>query len=136
MRSAPTIVLATLLLAACGDTDVPERGGEPAPGEERSTHELEREVQPVELDTLPWFNEGRTVAFNGRDWIVVGEPIYDPIVEYVGEFDGTPLYAEVNVAPPYTQLFIPLDMDYWQLLEPATTSPQPATEDTGIARIR
>lgn len=134
MRTGIAIVMAAFTLMACGETDVAERGDELAPGQEQGSHELQREVQPVTLDTLRWFNEGRTVTFNDRDWIVAGEPIYDPAVEHVGEFEGTPLYTEVNVMPPYTQLFIPLDKDYWQLLEPVNPSPQPAPEE-GVGEI-
>lgn len=48
-------------------------------------------------------------------------PVIDPVVERVGQFEGTPLYADVNTAPPYDELFVPLANDYWQLLEEGPT---------------
>lgn len=39
-------------------------------------------------------------------------------VTHAGEFEGTPLYAEVGVAAPFSKLFIPLEDDYWQMLTP------------------
>lgn len=136
MRSITMIVAAALVLSGCGDTDVPNRGGELAPGEEIEDRGLERDVEPVEMDTLRWFRDGRTVEFNGRTWIIAGEPVWDPAVEHVGEFEGTPLYAEVAVTPPYRGLYIPLGDDYWQRLEPSSAPPAPTPEDTGVAEIR
>lgn len=120
MRSMAMIVLAALLTVGCEETD--------APGAENG-------VEPVDMDTVAWLNEGRTVEFNDRSWILTGEPVYDPTVEHVGEFEGTPLYANLGVTPPYSALYIPLDMDYWQRLEPVGASPMPET-DTGVSEIR
>lgn len=128
MRHTMMLVMTGLAVVACGDTDVANRGGELAPGEEIEDMGLERDVEAVGLDTIPWFTEGRTVEFNNRTWILAGEPVYDPAVEYAGEFEGTPLYAEVGVASP-GELFIPVGDDYWQMLE-ATTAPPASAADT------
>jgi hypothetical protein len=130
------MLLITLVLAGCGDTDVANRGGELEPGQEIEDMGMERDVEAVDLDTVAWFNEGRTVEFNDRTWIVAGEPIFDPDVTYVGEFEGTPLYAEVGVSSPYNGLYIPLENDYWQFLEEGGV-PAPDTADTtGTAGTR
>lgn len=108
MQRAAILVLAGLALVACGETDVDGA---------REALDTVPEVQPVDLDTVSWFVEGRPVEFEGRTWIVAGEPVIDPVVERVGEFEGTPLYAEVNTMQPHNELFVPLEHDYWQLLE-------------------
>ncbi|MGK7312521.1 MAG: hypothetical protein ACN0LA_09825 [Candidatus Longimicrobiales bacterium M2_2A_002] len=109
MKRTAILMLVTLVAAACGDTDVD--GGAEAMADTTPT------VEPVDLDTIAWFTEGRDVVFNDRTWIVAGEPVIGPVVERVGEFEGTPLYAETNTAPPYNALYVPLENDYWQLLE-------------------
>ena len=109
------ILIVAGLVAACGDTDVD--GGREAMMDTTIT------VEPVQVDTLDWFVEGRTVEFDDRTWIIAGEPTIDPVVERVGEFEGTPLFAEVNTNPPYNELFIPLEDDYWQLLEEGPPPP-------------
>jgi hypothetical protein len=109
-------LLATLAGVSCERTDVPERGEELAPGEELGGG-ANRGVEPVDIQAQRWFREGRTLEFGDRRWVAVNEPIFDPAVAYVGEFEGTPLYAEVNMSPPYSKLFIPLENDYWQVLE-------------------
>lgn len=117
MKRAAVLIVMSLVPLACGDTDV-DGGGD-------AMIDTVPEVEPVELDTVAWFQEGRTVEFDGRTWILAGEPVIDPVVERVGEFEGTPLYAEVNVSPPYNELFVPLENDYWQMLE---EGPTPATD--------
>lgn len=120
---ASTLKVLTLLFplvavaGACEDTDVPAAEREAAPGQE-----IDRtgEVAPVDLQAQAWFRDSGTVDFNGRTWLITGEPIYDPAVERVGEYQGTPLYAEVGTARPYTRLFIPLENDLWQMLSPAS----------------
>lgn len=116
------ILLLVGLVAACGDTD--------ADGAREAVLDTTLTVEPVDLDTVDWFIEGRVVEFNDRTWIPAGEPVIDPVVERVGEFEGTPLYAEVNVSPPYNELFVPLEDDYWQLLEEGATSPTAEPMDT------
>lgn len=116
------ILLLVGLVAACGDTD--------ADGAREAVLDTTLTVEPVDLDTVDWFIEGRVVEFNDRTWIPAGEPVIDPVVERVGEFEGTPLYAEVNVSPPYNELFVPLENDYWQLLEEGATSPTAEPMDT------
>lgn len=114
MKRAAILALGGFATLACGETDVD--GG-------RQMQDTVPEVQPVDLDTVDWFVEGRTVDFNGRTWLIAGEPVIDPVVERVGEFEGTPLYAEVNTMEPYNELFIPLEHDYWQLLEEGPAVP-------------
>ncbi|MFO7894114.1 MAG: hypothetical protein R6U63_10280 [Longimicrobiales bacterium] len=116
------ILLLVGLVAACGDTD--------ADGAREAALDTTLTVEPVDLDTVDWFIEGRVVEFNDRTWIPAGEPVIDPVVERVGEFEGTPLYAEVNVSPPYNELFVPLENDYWQLLEEGATTPTTGPMDT------
>ncbi|MDX1675134.1 MAG: hypothetical protein R3314_10105 [Longimicrobiales bacterium] len=110
------------LAAACGETDVD--GGREVARDTTAT------VEPVDLDTVAWFVEGRDVVFNERAWIVAGEPVIDPVVERVGEFEGTPLFAEVNTMPPYDALYVPLEDDYWQMLEEAPAAPAEGPMDT------
>lgn len=120
MRGA-TLVAAlavALTVAGCDDTDRPNTGEEIAPGEELEDGGVEVDVEPVVLEEQRWFREGGTVEYNGRTWILQGSPVYDPAVTYVGEYEGTPLYAEVGTSAPYDELFIPLEDDYWQLLIP------------------
>lgn len=126
------VALLATMVAACGDTDVANRGEEIAPGQEIEDSGVELDVQAVELEAQPWFRQGGTVSFEGRTWLLTGEPVYDPAVEHVGEYQGTPLYAEVGTAAPYRELFIPLENDYWQMLTPAT---EPG-EDTVTAPSR
>lgn len=117
-RRGLVIGLGVALAAGCADTDVENTGGEIAPGQELEDSGVELDVEPVDLAETPWFAEGRSVRFNDRNWVVVGEPIFDPAVEHVGDFEATPLYAEVNGTPPYAALYIPLEDDYWQRLGP------------------
>ena len=127
MKRAAILVLVSLL-AACGETDVD--------GGRQAVADTTIEVEPVDLDTVDWFTEGRPVEFDNRTWLVAGEPVIDPVVERVGEFEGTPLYADVNTSPPYNELFVPLENDYWQLLEEGptgvtdTVSPDTVAPDT------
>ena len=128
MKRTAILMLVSLVAAACGDTDVDD-------GREAMA-DTTLQVEPVDLDTIAWFTEGRVVEFNERTWIVAGEPVIDPIVERVGEFEGTPLYAEVNTTSPYNALYVPLEHDYWQLLEegpdvPVETGDTTAMDTTG-----
>ena len=117
MKRIAAMLAMILVPLACGETDVD--GGRAA------VMDTVPEVEPVDLDTVAWFVEGRTVVFDDRTWIVAGEPVIDPVVERAGEFEGTPLYADVNTTPPYDELFVPLEDDYWQLLE---EGPSPASD--------
>lgn len=121
------LALAALALPGCGDGEPPDRAEEPAPAQEVERASTENDVETVRLDTVTWFTEGRTVEFQDGTWIMVGEPVYDPIVERVGEFEGTPLYARVGVAAP-AALYIPVGGNYWQRLEPTTA---PSVEEPG-----
>lgn len=125
MRRLLLIALIGSIAPACGDRD-PEHDGEP-------------EVRAVEMDTLAWFSEGRAVEHAGHRWVIVGPPVYDPLaLTHVGDFEGTPLYAERGVASPPRRLYIPVGGRYWQMLErgqgvapvdsPADTAVQPGTE--------
>lgn len=138
LARAPALALVALLpLAACEETDVPDTGGQIAPGEERDGAPAELEVEPVDLEEQAWFREDGTVEFGGRSWSLSGEPIYDPAVEYVGEYQGTPLYADVNTMQPYSELFIPLENDLWQMLvpEPANLADTLPGEMRGVPGI-
>ena len=128
MKRTAILMLVSLVAAACGDTDVD--------GGREAMADTTLQVEPVDLDTIAWFTEGRDVVFNERTWIVAGEPVIDPTVERVGAFEGTPLYAEVNTTPPYNALYVPLENDYWQLLEegpdvPVQTGDTVATDTAG-----
>lgn len=124
MKRTAILMLVTLVAAGCGDTDVD--------GGREAMADTTIEVEPVDLDTIAWFTEGRDVVFNDRSWIVAGEPVIDPIVERVGEFEGTPLYAETNTAPPYNELYVPLEDDYWQLLEEGPDTPGEMGDTTAM----
>jgi hypothetical protein len=97
------VALIGLFTAACPDRDT--RAGEP-------------QVDPVDVDTLAWFGEGRTVEHAGYRWVIVGPPVYEPLaLHQVGDFEGTPLYAERGVASPPRRVYIPVGGGYWQMLE-------------------
>lgn len=104
MKRLFLVALIGLLAAAC-----PEREGSPAG---------EPSVQPVDVDTLAWFGEGRSVEHAGYRWVIVGPPVYEPLaLTQVGEFEGTPLYGERGVASPPRRVYIPVGGGYWQMLE-------------------
>lgn len=127
MERLTTLAITALVLAGCGEGDAPDPGEDRTPAQEVEGPAADGDVETVRLDTVPWFNEGRTVEFQGRTWILAGEPVYDPMVEPAGEFEGTPLYTEVGVTAP-RELYIPLGGDYWQRLERAAASaPEAAT---------
>ncbi len=123
MKRVAILMLAGLI-AGCGETDVD--------GGREAALDTTIEVEPVDLDTVDWFTEGRTMVFAGYNWIPTGEPVYDPAgIEKVGEFEGTPLYAEVGTMSPYTKLFVPLPNDYWQTFDRAAATTRPvAPSDT------
>lgn len=123
MQRAAILSLAALAALACGETDVDGA---------RQAMDTVPAVEPVDLDTVDWFVEGRTVEFDDRTWLVAGEPVIDPVVERVGEFEGTPLYAEVNTMEPYNELFIPLENDYWQMLERGPAAADTLPVDTTV----
>ena len=128
MRRTTAMLVAALLMTGCGDGDGADRAAEPAaeapPGDGAGTVSAD---ESVTIQNAPWFREGGILEFNGRQWIISGEPVFDPAVEQVGEYQGTPLFAEPNVAPPRSRLFVPLGDDYWQMLEPVT--PADVTDD-------
>jgi hypothetical protein len=97
-------IATVLLLAACPDPDA--RGaGEPP-------------LDAVEMDTISWVQEGRVVEHGGNRYAPVGPPVYEPLaLTHVGDFEGTPLYAERGTAAPQRRLFIPVGSGYWQMLE-------------------
>lgn len=115
MQRLILVALIGLATAACPDR--PERPGEPA-------------VEPVNMDTLAWVMEGRVVEHEGGRWTIVGPPVYEPVaLAHIGEFEGTPLYAERGVATPPRRIYIPVGGGYWQMLERiATMDPSEATE--------
>jgi hypothetical protein len=114
-----------VLTVGCPDRDT-RVAGEPA-------------VEPVDVDTLAWFGQGRAVEHAGHRWVIVGPPVYEPLaLTRVGEFERTPLYAERGVTAPPRRIYIPVGGGYWQMLErgeavaPADAQPdttfQPGTE--------
>jgi hypothetical protein len=117
------VALGALVIAACPDQTA--RTGDPA-------------GHPVDLDTLTWVTEGRVVEHEGSRWTVVGPPVFEPMaLEHVGEFEGTPLYAERGTVSPPQRLYIPTGAGYWQMLEradplepeePVNPEIQPGTE--------
>ncbi|HSH45659.1 MAG TPA: hypothetical protein VK966_07370 [Longimicrobiales bacterium] len=134
-------ILLILAGAACADTDV--ENTEEARERLGNGDGVELEVTSVDLESQRWFREGRAVEFGNRKWIITGEPLYDPAVTPVGEFEGTQLFAEVGTSAPYSKLFIPLENDQWQMLTPGSPGepgegdvPQgvPGVEDVGDPR--
>lgn len=119
------VALGAALGAGCADTDV--ENTEEAREALGNGEGVELNVQPVDLENQRWFQEGRTVEFGGRDWLLTGEPMYDIPVAPVGEFEGMTLFAETGVTGPHSELFIPLEDDYWQRLTPTG----PAGPDEG-----
>lgn len=124
MKRTAILMFVSLIAVACGDTDVD--------GGQEAMADTALQVEPVDLDTIDWFTEGRDVVFNERSWIIAGEPVIDPIVERVGEFEGMPLYAEVNTTPPYNALYVPLEDDYWQMLEEGPDVPVESGDTTAM----
>jgi hypothetical protein len=125
MHRLMLVAMVALVTTACPDREA-RPNGEPA-------------VQPVDMDTVAWFREGRVVAHGGYRWVITGPPVYEPLaLTRVGEFEGTPLYGERSVASPPRRIYIPVGGGYWQMLErgqaeaPADTPPdvdvQPGTE--------
>jgi hypothetical protein len=108
MQRLIMVALIGLTAAACPDRDA-ERTGEPA-------------IEAVSVDTLAWVREGRMVEHEGGRWVVVGPPVYEPLaLMHIGDFEGTPLYAERGVASPQRRLYIPVGGGYWQMLERVET---------------
>lgn len=116
MTRVIVVALLGLATAACPDT---------RPGDEPP-------VEAVSLDTLSWAVEGRTVEHEGGRYAMVGPPVFEPVaLTRVGEFEGTPLYAERAVASPPRRLFIPVGGGYWQMLE-YVAGREPATPMEGV----
>jgi hypothetical protein len=124
MKRIVLLAFVGAVLVACGDRDAGADG---------------EEVVPVDMDTLSWFQQGQVVEHAGHRWVMVGPPVYDPLaLTRVGDFQGTPLYAERGVASPPSRLYIPVGGGYWQMLErgegvapgesPPEVDVQPGTE--------
>lgn len=95
------VAASVLLFAACPDPDARDPG-----------------VETVNMDTLSWVQDGRTVEYGGNRYAPVGPPVYEPMaLTHTGEFEGTPLYVERGTAAPQRRLFIPVGGGYWQMLE-------------------
>lgn len=117
-------VLAMLLLAGCGGEESGQVGSGPAqPGSEV--------VPTYDPDTLAWVQQGRTVHFDGREWLPYDAPVRERSVMPVGEFEGMRLYAPANESKPYQHLLFPIGNQEWQLLRPV--GPVPRGDSTGTA---
>ncbi len=102
---ARMILVTVIALAVAGCPEPETRAGQPP-------------VESVDMDTLSWATEGRSVEHGGARWVMVGPPVYEPLaLTQVGNFEGTPLYAERGVAEPQRRLYIPVGGGYWQMLE-------------------
>jgi hypothetical protein len=105
MRRIMSVSFIGLVVAGCPDRE--SRPGEPA-------------TEAVSMDTLRWAVEGRAVEHGGARYAPVGPPVYEPLaLARIGDFEGTPLYAERGVASPVRRLYIPIGGGYWQMLERA-----------------
>lgn len=103
MRRLILVMLIGVAVAACPEPDA--RAGEPP-------------IEPVDMDTLAWAVEGRSIEYGDARWVMVGPPVYEPLaLTRVGEFEGTPLYGERGVASPARRIYIPVGGGYWQMLE-------------------
>jgi hypothetical protein len=119
------VAVSVLLVAACPDP------GARDPGEPL--------VEAVEMDTLSWVQEGRPVELQGSHYAPVGPPVHDLLeLTHVGEFEGTPLYAERAATGPHQRLFVPVGGGYWQTLEqveridPASLDPEDVPGMEGV----
>jgi hypothetical protein len=106
------MLAAAVLLGGCEPRAAPEI-------EERAAEPDAAQVG-YDPDTLGWFQEGRPVEFEEREWRPVGEAVFERrgSLERVGEFEGMALYAPADERPPYAHLFFPYGSEIWQPLEP------------------
>lgn len=117
-------VLLLLAVAACG----PQEEEATVPAAEVPT--TRDDIAANDPDTIPFIREGRTLEFGGRDWIMVGEPIFNPILRYVGTAEGLELFATPEQRRAMSEtLFFHLGNDRWQPLQPAA-GPIDLREDT------
>jgi hypothetical protein len=118
MKRVVALFAATLIAGACNGRDP-----EPAPGQPATeTPAATDDPQPVDPDTVSFIQQGRTLEFGGREWIMTGEPVLRPIVRHVGTAEGIELYATAAEQGPSQTLFFYLGNGYWQALGP-TGSP-------------
>jgi hypothetical protein len=120
MMRVVALFTATLIAGACNGRD-PEPA--PAPGQPATEMPAATDdPQPVSPDTVSFIQQGRTLEFGGREWILTGEPVLRPIVRHVGTAEGIELYATAAEQGPSQTLFFYLGNGYWQALGP-TGSP-------------
>ncbi|MFW6206006.1 MAG: hypothetical protein ACOC5I_02085 [Gemmatimonadota bacterium] len=123
MQRVPILLVTVLVAVACGDTDT---DGARAPETDAAV-----QVEPVDLDTLAWYTESRPVEFGGRMYLPVDPPVQNPVVDSVGTFEGTPLYVDADATIPYDRLLVPLEQDYWKVLELGPRMETDSAPDSG-----
>jgi hypothetical protein len=121
------LALVPAVLAGCrpGTDEAP--AGQAEPALEYGTT-ADRDIPAHDPDTIPFIQEGRTLHFGGRDWMVVGGTVQDPILRHVGEAEGLPLYA-TPAERLATTLFFHRGGGHWQPLQPVPT-PLDIRDDT------
>jgi hypothetical protein len=116
------------VLAACGpDARIEQSPDATLPGAEVPT--TRDDVPANDPDTIAFIQQGRTLHFGGRDWLMVGEPIFNPILRYIGTAEGLDLYATPEQRAMASTLFFHLGNDRWQPLQPVP-GPMDLTQDT------
>jgi hypothetical protein len=129
MKQAAALLLVALL-AACGRDETETIPGAADPATEFPT--TRDDVPANDPANLAFIREGRTLHFGGREWRLVGEPVFNPILRYVGTAEGIDLYATPEGRAPSESLFFHLGNDRWQSLQPVP-GPTDPSEDTMVA---
>ncbi|CAN5664502.1 hypothetical protein BH23GEM9_BH23GEM9_31290 [soil metagenome] len=121
MRRFATLILVPAVMVACGDRAGPEPPAtDPATAEPTAEYGTTLDDVPAnDPATIAFIQEGRTLHFGGREWIMVGEPIYNPILRHVGTAEGVELYASPTDRIMPATLFFHLGNDRWQTLQVA-----------------
>jgi hypothetical protein len=123
MMRVVALFAATLIAGACNGREPEPAPGQPAPGQPATEMPAATDdPQAVDTDTVSFIQQGRTLEFGGREWILTGEPVLRPIVRHVGTAEGIELYATAAEQGPSQTLFFYLGNGYWQALGP-TGSP-------------
>jgi hypothetical protein len=117
MRQATLPALVLFVLAGCDTRDDTEVGTLPAMEATQPPATTIGDVPANDPDTIGWIQRGELLEWGGREWMLVAEPVTNPILRHVGEADGLALYAMPD-RDPALQLFFHLGNDRWQMLEP------------------